>query len=158
MEGLKSPGMQFHVILYVGTNVPGIHTTSIFRVKNILQIKTLLYWRWRQQIQPKGWYLSTQLQDITSVLLLIVAKTAKLSVNYWQAWQTHQDLTTKGDVAPSCSWLTANEDRISSISLCQCQSHSQILVHYPCPTPRLSPSKSSISITHDHILITFNAK
>jgi hypothetical protein len=50
MEGVKSPGMQFHVIMYtqfhviryIGTNVPGIHTTSIFRVKNILQVKTLL--------------------------------------------------------------------------------------------------------------------
>jgi hypothetical protein len=54
MEELKSPGMQFQVILYIGTNVPGIHTTSIFRVKNILQVKTFLYCRWSQQIQPKG--------------------------------------------------------------------------------------------------------
>jgi hypothetical protein len=43
MEGIKYPGTQFHVIVYIGTNVPGIHTTSIFRVKNILQVKTLLY-------------------------------------------------------------------------------------------------------------------
>jgi hypothetical protein len=51
--GIKSPGTQFRVIMHVGTNVPGINTTSIFRVKNILQVKTLLSCRWRQQIQPK---------------------------------------------------------------------------------------------------------
>jgi len=58
--------------MYVGTNVPGIHITSIFRVKNILQVKTLLSWRWRQQIQPKGWYPSTHSYNITSWYISLI--------------------------------------------------------------------------------------
>lgn len=134
MEELKSPGTQFRVIMYVGTNVPGIHTTSIFRVKNILQP---FYpedggSRFNQKADTCPPNYTTSLPG-TSVLLFIVAKTAKLSVNYWHTWQTCQDLTTKGDVAPPFSQLTANQDRISAISLSQ--SLKQILVGYNISAP-----------------------
>jgi hypothetical protein len=48
--------------------------------------RTLLHWRWRQQVPPKHWYLSTRLYGVTSQKTVIfwIYKLYKFYITYFR--------------------------------------------------------------------------